>query len=119
MVARRTLRLAETAQPLGGHRPWLVCVGCGSRRRILYLCRAGARCRLCIGHVYERTPKSDRSLRDLQKVRRRLDGTFSLLDPFPPKPKGMWWRTYFALEAFYRKIEGECVREMTAWLTGR
>ncbi len=37
----------------------------------------------------------------------KLGGSPSLADPFPDKPKGMWWRTYWRLrkeaeEAEYR-----------------
>jgi hypothetical protein len=116
MIARGALTFVETPQPFGGQRAWLVCEGCGHRRWILYLRRAGARCRRCIGLVYERTPQRDRCLRDLQKLRQ---GTLSLLDPFPPRPKGMWWRTYFALEARYREILAEYGREMADWLAAR
>jgi hypothetical protein len=40
-----------------------------------------------------------------QKVRRRLGGSPSLDEPFPSKPKGMWWRTYEPLRETAERAE--------------
>jgi hypothetical protein len=33
-------------------------------------------------------------MRRVNKIRERLDGDSRMPASFPPKPKGMWWRTY-------------------------
>ncbi|MGE3716996.1 MAG: hypothetical protein AB7G07_01190 [Bauldia sp.] len=40
----------------------------------------------------------ERPISQAQKVRMRLGGSGSMDEPFPPKPKGMHWRTYRRLE---------------------
>jgi len=84
----------------GGARPWLNCPLCDRRVAVLY---AGQRfaCRHCHNLAYEssRESASDRGIRKAQEIRRRLGGSANLSLPFPPKPKGMHWRTYYRLEA--------------------
>ncbi len=81
----------------GGSRPWFLCPRCNRRVAVLY---GGARfyCRHCHGLAYTSTRESssDRGIRKARKIHERLGGTGDLRF-FPPKPKGMHWRTYWQL----------------------
>jgi hypothetical protein len=91
-----------TACHLGGRRPWFVCsVYSGGRycgRRVALLFSAGElfACRRCYGLAYASQHEAvhHRGLGKAQKVRMRLGGSPSMLEPFPDKPKGMHWCTY-------------------------
>ncbi len=91
--------LAWTPCNYGGARPWLLCPRCGRRVAILY---AGHRfyCRRCHDLAYSSTRESviDRGIYKAQAIRKRLGGSGDLTQPFPPKPKGMHWHTYYRLE---------------------
>ena len=88
-----------TDQPLGGQRRWFGCPGCDRRVRVMY---GGARfrCRACHGAVYESQYEKFRApgINAAMRVRDRLGGEAGLCHPFPPKPKGMHWRTYHRLQ---------------------
>ena len=52
-------------------------------------------CRTCHRLSYRsRNHTKYRPLFRAQDIRIRLGGSASIYDPFPPKPKGMWWNTY-------------------------
>ncbi len=96
-AVRYLVPLTWTACRFGGRRPWFVCPGegCGRRAAVLY----GGRyflCRTCQNLAYASTRESagERATRKAQRIRMRLGGTADPLAPFPPKPKGMHWRTY-------------------------
>lgn len=95
----------------GGKRPWFRCVGPGCGRRVgkLYLRHGLFLCRHCHGLAYEsqRKGKGERLLRRAQKIRERLGGKPGFLTPFPPKPKGMRWETYYRLWDQARDLEIE------------
>lgn len=96
---REVFNFTYTRQHIGGQRRWFLCPGCKQRCRIIF---GGKyfRCRKCHGLVYDsqyhRFPSGNTN--QLQKVRRRLDGSANLLEPFPPKPKGMHNKTYERLK---------------------
>lgn len=94
---RFPVRLDWTPCYYGGHRPWWLCpaAGCGRRVAVLYGGRVFA-CRHCHGLAYttQRESAVDRQLTRADKIRRRLGGEPGAANPFPPKPKGMHWRTY-------------------------
>lgn len=123
---RYRVPLAWTPCHFGGQRPWFVCpgAGCGRRAAVLY----GGRlflCRRCHDLAYESTRQSpgDRALRKAQRIRQRLGGSANMLEPFPPKPKGMRWRTYERLareadaaERTYHAGFLDWVERQEAWL---
>jgi hypothetical protein len=101
---RQFVPIVRTRQPVGGTRPWFQC-DCGRRAAILY----GPRflCRKCRGIAYPSQRESVRfkKLRRAQKVRDKLGGSLSMLDPFPARPKGMHWRIYHRVWAAYLAME--------------
>lgn len=107
--------LAWTPCTYGGHRPWLVCPACLRRMAILYSGPSGFYCRKCLGLVYQSQRESggDRALTRAQAIRRRLGGSANMLEPFPPKPRGMHWRTYLRLRRAARAAEARY--DMAFW----
>lgn len=99
--------LLRTPQPLGGERVWFACPHCRRRCVVLY---GGRRflCRRCAGAPYgsQNEGAHDRLLRRAQAIRVRLGGSGGLHEPFPPKPKGMHWKTYDRLRRRCRSLEG-------------
>ena len=96
----------NTRMNFGGQRRWFLCPRCNRRCLILY---GGSRfyCRKCYRLSYETQSEApwQRQMTRAQKIRKRLgdDGCFD--DPFPPKPKGMHWKTYHKLEQFDDKAQ--------------
>jgi hypothetical protein len=98
--------IVETATNFGGHRQWFQCPSCRYRCRILY---GGAlfRCRRCHRLKYDTQyePSFARAATRALKIRERLGGVGGLDDLFPPKPKGMHWRTYERLQAREKRMQ--------------
>ncbi len=111
--------IAWTPCHFGGQRPWFVCpgAGCGRRVGVLYGRRLFL-CRRCHDLAYESTREDSggRALRKARKIRERLGGSANLLEPFPPKPKGMHWRTYARLAREEKAAERVRQAEFAAWL---
>jgi hypothetical protein len=110
----------------GGQRPWLLCPGvvqgrdCGRRVAMLYGTGRSFRCRHCANLSYEsqREAKPMRLLSKAQKIRRRLGGSASLIDPFPAKPKGMHGQTYDRLWWLAHEAEITSLHAMLASTEG-
>jgi len=83
----------------GGSRAYFRC-DCGKRVVKLYGVGKYFLCRHCCGlfHYSKNEGFWDRSLRQRTKHRRRLTDNASLEAYEIPKPKGMWWRTYYHLQ---------------------
>jgi hypothetical protein len=79
----------------GGERRFFICPGCEQRKAILYCARL-FRCRACVGLTYSSQHQNtlERGISRVAELRRKLGGSGSLADPFPPKPKRMRWETY-------------------------
>jgi hypothetical protein len=90
---RQYVPIVTTKQPLGSERQWFEC-DCGERAAILYGPRFA--CRRCrrIAYPSQRESPRFRALRRAQKIRAKLGGSMSMIEPFPERPKGMHWRTY-------------------------
>jgi hypothetical protein len=97
-------------RPFGGTQPYFVC-WCGRRAVKLYRGYGFFRCRQCYRLAYESQQEDafGRAMRCAAKIKRRLGGDPDFLAPFPPKPWGMWQRTYEG--AWYRFLEAEARAE--------
>jgi hypothetical protein len=88
----------------GGERPWFLC-DCGRRVVALYAGQGGFACRSCHGLSYQsqRVTDCERTASKARKIRFRLDGTASLVEPFPARPKGMHRKRYARLWRDYQQ----------------
>ena len=93
----------------GGKRAWFLCPrpGCGRRVATLW---GGAMfyCRQCHNLAYESQNEAphSRALTKAQAIRVKLGGEPGFIYDFPPKPKGMHWRTYYRLREQSEEAEG-------------
>jgi hypothetical protein len=93
------IRIERLPCRFGGLRAYFRC-DCGKRVVKVYGFGRLFLCRHCYGlfHSSKNEGFWDRSLRQRTKHRRRLSGNTSLDAHEMPKPKGMWWRTYYRLQ---------------------
>jgi hypothetical protein len=98
------LTLATTACRFGGVRWWWICPATGWRVRKLYLPNGGTRFlsrgpgAYMLAYTSQRQTWMDRSLARSRRLCRRLGADYYGAGGFwPPKPKGMRWRTYHAI----------------------
>ena len=100
---RELVPISWTPCHYGGRRPWFRCPGildgvaCNRRVAKIFLRGGHFLCRHCHGLAYpsQTVTLGDRPLNRAQKIRMRLGGSGNMMEPFPWKPKGMHWRTYW------------------------
>jgi len=82
-------------------------VDCRRRVTKIYWYGDRFRCRQCTALSYRSQSESpfSRNLRRGNRIRIRLGGSRSALDPIPIRPKGMWRRTYFRMVDECRQAE--------------
>ena len=99
--------LTTTRPYFGGVRWWFLCPVNGARASKLHLPSGGhmfaSRKAFDLAYRSQNETPNDRQLSKAQEIRRRFGGSGSLIDPFPDKPKGMHWVTYWRLR---EKSEG-------------
>jgi len=110
-----------TACNFGGGRPWFLCPGrrCGRRSALLYLGGGCFLCRSCqdLSCASQRERNSSvPALHRCQRIRTKLGGSPNIREPFPDKPKGMHWKTYWRLyehhEVAWEQYAGALAVEM-------
>ena len=93
--------LTTTRPYFGGVRWWFVCPVNGDRASKLLLPSGShmfaSRRAFDLAYRSQNETAGDRQLSKAQEIRRRFGGSGSLLEPFPDKPKGMHWATYWRL----------------------
>ena len=83
----------------GGKRIWLSCPNCFSRVTCVYGGEEHFWCRQCYELNYQSQHEDyfDRQISKAHEIRKNLGGEPGLSSPFPDKPKGMHWKTYWKL----------------------
>ncbi len=98
-----TILLEETRPNFGGTRLWFRCPMCMHKVRKLFIPprRKYFGCLKCYRLTYNSRKENHdgRYWSTLQRIYRRLGGNVYSDSTFPPKPKGMWTRTYEGLMA--------------------
>ncbi len=93
--------LTTTRPNFGGLRWWFICPARGIRTAKLYLANGGDwfASRQAYGMAYrsQNESRADRQASRAHKLRRKLGGHAGFDQPFPDKPKGMHWKTYFGM----------------------
>ena len=110
------VKFDRTACNYGGHRMWFLCPHCWRRVAVLYGAGRYFLCRHCYDLTYssQQLSPSDRLMEKARKIRQRLGGSNDLSEPFPDKPKGMHWHTYWRLHE-----KAEQAEEIAWMLIGR
>ncbi|MBL1430685.1 MAG: hypothetical protein COA60_004100 [Robiginitomaculum sp.] len=88
--------LTRTKCNYGGFRTWFKCPDCKKKIAVLYW-QNYFKCRKCTKLHYASQYKSewDRLCVKAKKIRRDLEGSENMSQPFPDRPKGMHMATYF------------------------
>ena len=126
LAGEQTIDLVSSPQPHGGLRWRFVCPRTGAPCEVL-LCPTGAssfagRKAWRLSYLSQRRSVRDRPLERARGIRMALGGSANMMDPFPGKPLGMWWRTYDRLrakaEASHTATLAIYAAKLDAWMPG-
>jgi hypothetical protein len=110
--------LQTTVCHYGGKRYWFSCpaIGCGKRVAVLYIGNKYFACRKCYQLAYssQRETVEDRAVRNVDKIRDKLEWEPGFLNGHGSKPKGMHWKTFHRLYAEYDKLVNQAMSGYTA-----
>ena len=109
------VRVVHNPCRFGGTRPFFICPGvvndtvCGRRVVMLYADGTYYFCRHCYSLKYSSQYENswDRLMTRANKIRERLGSEWGMESILPPRPKGMWRRTYERLCNEVRLAEAE------------
>ena len=126
MDVNETVRIVRMPCRFGGARPYFVCPGvvngtaCGRRVAKLYGPGRYFLCRHCyrLAHSSQSEDAQRRSMRRANKIRQRLGGNAGTGSPLPPKPKGMWRRTYERLREQALDVEERADEALLIYVAG-
>lgn len=117
MIGAQVIALRTTSCRFGGHRLWFSC-SCGRHVSSLYSPNGGPwACRHCYRLTYatrQAIPR-DRHLLRAQRIRERLGGSRSMMEDFPPKPRGMHWRRYDRIREVHDRAADQALGMIEAW----
>jgi hypothetical protein len=108
-LPHQTLEVVQVPSHFGGQRSYFAC-DCGRMVEKLYAPGGRPwRCRHCYRLTYATRQAAPRirHLMKAQKVRRLLGGSLSMIDDFPPRPKGMHWKRYERLRRRHDAAEAQ------------
>ena len=112
------IELVRTLCHYGGSRAWFRCPNCNRLAAKLYLRDDRFLCRQChdLRYASQLTAKVERPRIIAQRIRRSLGASANLALPFPFKPKGMRWRTYYRLRAKGERYETRAIAGLRTFL---
>ena len=120
-IRNQLIHIGRTPCRFGGFRVWFKCA-CGRHVLALYSPNGGRwGCRHCwrLTYATRQAIPRDRQLLRAQRIRHRLGGSRNMLEPFPPKPKGMHWRTYERLRRAHDLVDQKAMMGWAQWLDRR
>ena len=99
-LVRHDVQLTQTTCNYGGVRYWFSCEYCRGRVGILYFSGGQCACRKCFKLAYqsERDSWHNQQFRKADNIRDRLGWRPGIAHADGAKPKGMHWKTFYALK---------------------
>ena len=114
----QTLIIDYTPCNFGGERPWFLCDRCERRVAIVYSFGGRFSCRHCgnLTYLSQQDANFDGTMKRLRIIGERLGASLNMFSSFPPRPKGMHWRTYAGIETEFDRAQQENLDQLRCLL---